>query len=216
MSKPIAERVDDVFGALDDTQRDSANSYLMQLHSNMSEAERSATRRLLLFAILWAAMYLIAIGTVEEGQFGPFKLKELKGLLPAVPPIMAGLAYGLMISYLARNNVRHAISRVYKHILPKLYEHDLEYLAMPPSYRNVEALAELQDSGKLASWFRSAWGVLEVFLVTGGTFVALSHAVYIVITVTEASWLTLALSIGIAFVFWLRGIAVIATSPEQK
>ena len=126
--KTIVERVDDLYKGYPGDQPQQLDAFLSQIHTLYSDAAKRMRQHLLLILLLWGVGYLIGAGIVEEGQVAAFKVGKVESLLVAWPPLLGVISYLLSTAVMAEGTLQRVMSRAYKHVLPKVYEHDLQYL----------------------------------------------------------------------------------------
>jgi hypothetical protein len=210
----IDEAIDDVFSNDAEGNADIVSAFMDRLHESQRSATASLYRRTFLFLFLWLVGYLIAIGAISEAEEGGVHVdaSHLASLLPAFPIAIGFIAYELACAIEFRVVTGKALSRCYWHVLPNAWSHDLEKLAGPYTYFDVEGVYQvaIESEGKAQKVMANYVPLLVGVILLLGPAVAISHLTYLGWrTPTVVGKILLATSAFLGGLFWLRGILLL-------
>jgi hypothetical protein len=213
--KTIQKKIDALFEHDVEAHKDEIKSFVETIQTNYSEAEQLFRRAFMSFLLFWTAFYAIGSGIISEGEIVSLKVSNIKTLLIAGPPVMSALYYFLSASGSAAMYFNGALSQIYKHILPKAYELNLEFMLAPPTIFSVELLLEGQSSYRWLNRIGYAWRFILLHLIFFGAIIPIGHVSYLMMASGTSSWYLRIFSLVIAIILWLRGLFLFITSLES-
>lgn len=202
--KNLTEKLDELVEAHREDRPDALREFLATLQENYVSCRKAEARQFALLILLWIAAILVAFDAIAEAQFTTVKLRDAKSLLLLAPPALGFFGHNLIVSYMHTINLWQAISRLYKYVLPKAYELDLELLAAPPSFVDLARSSLASNRNFATNWWPVLVGVL-ILLLPG---LVLAHTSYMLYTASfSIRWLPIA-SAAIGILLWLHALAL--------
>ncbi len=194
----IREKIDRLFEAEAEVHPDQLRAFVDRLHTRYDASVRSMVKRGSAILFVWLLSVLLASGLVEEGAIGSFKLVQLQSLLVLAPAAVGLVSNRYYASMLMATLIWAALDRAYKHLLPKVFELDLEYLLAPPIFldivRSLQPSAERRLARNLHTWFS-----LPVFV---GPFIVLVHVSYLLLLLHQ--WhVAISIAATVVGAFWM-------------
>ena len=214
--KKITEKIDELFTDIAPDRQEEIKSLLVNMHANLCDSGKSFHHSFVAFIVLWAVFYLIGNGLIQEAELFSLKVGKITTLTIAGPPILGGLFYSMLSSLAATEYLMSAISRVYKHVLPKVYSLDMEYLLAPPTFFNVERFLNGEATSKWLNSFTEGWIVGLAIVPLLGTIAALVHVSYLLWVNAPFSKYLMIASIFTGAVLWIRGLFVWITCVQAS
>ena len=212
--RTIQHKIDALFLDYSDARKDEIASFIAAVQANHAEAQQVLRRASLSFLLFWAAFYAIGSGIISEGQIVSLKVSNIKALMIAGPPVMGGLYYFLSASGSATMYFSDALSHIYKHILPRAYQLDLEFMLAPPTLFSVELLLQGQSSSNWLNRTGKIWRLGLLRVIFFGAVLAIAHVSYLMMTSGSSNIYLRILSLLIGGTLWLRGLLLFITAIE--
>lgn len=181
---------------------------IKHLHTNLCQADNAIHHAFISLLSLWAGFYLIGSGLIQEAGYLSLRVSRITTLIIAGPPILGGISYSLWTSMAASEYLMTAISHAYKHLYPKVYELDIEYLLAPPTFINVERALSQEASTRWLNWSTRAWIMVFTIIIALGSLGAIAHISYLLWLAAPFNLYILLISIVVGHVLWLRGVFV--------
>jgi hypothetical protein len=207
--KSIKEQVDHAFDQLDEEKSKFAQSFISGLSDRLTSAEQASARGFLAFLLIWASIYLVAKGLVDEASISGVKLKSLQPLLIVGPVALGFVSYVFSAALATTMVLEEAIRECYGKFIPKLSETKLDTLISSHTFIG----AEQQTVLTLRSWVESCLSNLVLYGVVFFAWVGSIAAIWQVTNMLFhlALWpRTLILSSALVGVLlWLRGASFI-------
>jgi len=207
--KTIKEQVHLAFSELDDRQFQFAQSYVAGLSERLASAEKASVQWFLSFFLVWAAIYLVAKGLVNEADVSGIKLTSLRPLLVAGPVALGYLSYVFSAALATTMVLQETLQECYRRFIPKLSETYLDTLMCSHTFIG----AEEQNVVTRRSWLETGLANLIQYGIVFFAWLAsvavilwaarlLSHLAYWPKPVIIASGF-------FGVLFWLRGASLI-------
>jgi hypothetical protein len=207
--KTIKEQVALAFDQLDERQFQLAQDFISGLSERLTSAEKASVRWFLAFLFVWASIYLIGKGLVDEADIGGIKLKNLQPLLIVGPVALGYLSYVFSAALATTMVLEEAIRECYGKFIPKLSETDLDTLISSHTFIGAEQQTVLTRR----SWVETA---LRTLMVGGIVFFAWAGSVVVIWYVAKMLFYLpywpkpLILASGfVGVLLWFRGASLI-------
>ncbi len=206
----ITERINELFQTDIVDKTNEIKFLLERIHTNLVEAEQQVRRAVILLWLFWAVFYAISSGIVEEGQIASFKVQNVKVLIISGPPIMGVLLYFLLSSLGASVFFRHALSYMYKNLLPKAVELDLHNLMAPPTTLSLEMYVDADSVDGFLGFINFGFSILLLAVFLFLSIAIVCHVFYLVWSTDIFSTSVRIYSLGVGLFFSLRGCVLAA------
>jgi hypothetical protein len=204
-AKNIGGRIDAFFATQGSENPEAVRLFVGHLFESYVQAEHSANKAIVGFVTGTAVIGALGAGLINEASILSFKLSNIRLLLVLGPPILAFLSYSLACSAFASINLGHAVGRVYKHVLPKAWDHDLETLLGPPTIMRVERMAKRNEPWVISK-ARTLFLLVLLAVATLGTGASIAYASYLLVVAAVVPTYASTLSIVMAAIVWFRGM----------
>lgn len=206
MARSVATRIDAIFANGAEPDPDWLRSFVSSLSTSLKVAERATSHNFAWLFLTWAIAAAIGSGLISGGSFMSFNLEDTADLLIVAPPVVAFFGYRYLLYLTVGVLLWHAISLLYKHKLPKVYEQDLEVLVEVGTTLSAQRAIAPDAANKVQQVVYKVW--LGVIIVGGvvGPLLATLHISYLLWRMHEWSPWWIGASVTVAILIFVRTI----------
>ncbi len=209
MAKHIRARIDELFQGDEPPNTDWLRTLLSSLESSWRDAEKAESHSFVALFTAWAIAAAIGAGLISGGQVASFSFTNLRQLLIVAPPVVAFFAYRYMLFGSVSMLLWNSVSQIYKHVLPKAYDVDLDELIGVGTVFGAQRALRPEPAERTHLWVHTWW--MRAIPVGGivGPLLAIAHITYLLWGIREWSHFWVILSALVAAVIYARGIFIV-------
>jgi hypothetical protein len=207
--KSIKEQVNHAFDQLDEHQFQLAQGFISGLSDRLTSAERTSARGFLAFLLIWASIYLVAKGLVDEAAISGVKLKNLQPILIVGPIALGYVSYVFSAALATTMVLEEAIRECYGKLIPKLSETNLDTLISSHTFIGAEQQTVLTQQSWVESWLSNLVMYGIVFFSWAGSLAVICQVTVMLFHLSHWPRALILSSAFVGVLLWLRGASFI-------